>query len=307
MKFRLSLSVLFIFLSLLLTFAKDVPFLSGRIVDEARILSAQTISELEQILATHEQATSNQIAVLIVTSLEDEVLEAYSIKVAETWKLGKKGTDNGVLFLVSIDDRKMRIEVGYGLEGDLTDAMARRIIRNEITPNFRRGDYDEGIKAGVIAIIGVIEGSYVNEEMDDTEFPVFSKKEQILMGVFVMSILGLFTFIGLFVKGGAGWFMYFFLIPFYAIFPSVIFGLTAGMGILGTYLIGFAALRLFLQHTTPGKSFAKKVGNFESSSGSFGTGGGWTSSSRSGGWSSGGSSWSGGGGSFGGGGSSGSW
>lgn len=304
---KLYLILVYFFLVAFSLTAKDVPFLSGRIVDEAGILSNNTIRELEEALRKHEESTSNQIAVLVISSLDDEVLEQYSLKVVETWKLGKKGRDNGVLLLVAITDRKMRIEVGYGLEGDLTDAMCRRIIRNELTPEFRRGNYDAGISAGVMAIMSVIEGSYVGTQVDDSEYEILSWQEQVLIGIFVMSILGLFTFFGIFLKGCAGWFMFFFLIPFYAIFPAVIFGFDAGMNILAAYVVGFIVLKVFFQHTAPGKELVKKMPKIESSGGGSLGSGTWSSSGRSSGWSSGGSSWSGGGGSFGGGGSSGSW
>ncbi|HMP99286.1 MAG TPA: TPM domain-containing protein [Cyclobacteriaceae bacterium] len=305
---RLLGSILFsLFILSISSPAKDVPFLSGRVVDEARVLSSQTISAIENKLRTHEQAKGNQVAVLIVKSLEGEALESYSLKVAETWKLGQKGKYNGVLLLIAIEDRKLRIEVGYGLEGDLTDAKSNRIIRNIITPEFRRSDYDNGILNGVNAIVSVIEGSDLAEESgSEEEFEDFSTSEIIMLSVFVFSILGLFTFFGLISKGGAGWFLYFFLIPFYATFPAVILGFDVGLIILLVYLLGFLVVRIYLHHTPKGKAFIKSFENMQGSTTGHG-GGVWMSSSRSGGWSSGGSTWSGGGGSFGGGGSSGSW
>ena len=133
--------------------------------DEAHILSAATKAELEAILKAERDSTSNQIAVLIIPSLEGESLEEYALRVAHTeWKLGQKGKDNGVLLLISIKDRLVRTEVGYGLEGALTDAMSTRINRNEIAPRFREGDFDGGVKAGVIAIIQAIKGEYKNDK-----------------------------------------------------------------------------------------------------------------------------------------------
>jgi uncharacterized protein len=119
---------------------------------------------LEHILKAERDSTSNQIAILIMPSLEGGSLEEYTLRVAEKWGLGKADRDNGVLLFVSRDDRKMRIEVGYGLEGSLTDAVSSRIIRNEIAPSFRQGDYDAGIRAGVMAIIQAIKGEYVNND-----------------------------------------------------------------------------------------------------------------------------------------------
>jgi uncharacterized protein len=132
--------------------------------DEANILSAGAKSRLEAILQAERDSTSNQIAVLIIPSLEGGSLEEYSLRVAEAWQPGQKEKDNGVLLLISIEDRQMRIEVGYGLEGSLTDAMSSRIIRNEIAPRFRAGDFDGGVEAGVMAIIQAIAGEYVNED-----------------------------------------------------------------------------------------------------------------------------------------------
>jgi uncharacterized protein len=136
--------------------------------DDANVLSSGTRAELESLLKAERDSTSNQIAVLIVPSLQGESLEDYSIRVVENWKLGKKDKDNGVLLLVVIKERKIRIEVGHGLEGVLTDALSSRINRNEINPYFRQGDYDGGTKAGVMAIIHAIRGEYVNTDPPQT-------------------------------------------------------------------------------------------------------------------------------------------
>ena len=131
--------------------------------DEANVLSPGTIAQLEQILKAERDSTSNQIAILIVPSLEGEDIDGFGIRVADAWKAGDVKKDNGVIFIVSIQDRKMRIEVGQGLEGVLTDALSSRINRNEVAPQFRQGNYDAGILAGTIAIIQAIKGTYVNE------------------------------------------------------------------------------------------------------------------------------------------------
>lgn len=140
--------------------ALDVPPLTGRVVDLAHVLPNATAESLTAQLAAHETQSSNQVAVLIIPSLEGESLEEFSHRVATTWKLGQKGTDNGVLLLVAIGERKVRIEVGYGLEGALTDARSAQIIRNEIVPRFRAGDMLGGVTAGVNAIVKTIEGTY---------------------------------------------------------------------------------------------------------------------------------------------------
>src|SRR5260221_4972085 len=158
--------LIFFFLFPLAVFAqRTIPEHGGAWVhDEANVLSAGTKAQLEAILKAERDSTSNQIAVLIIPSLDGEALEDFSLRVAEKWKLGKKDTDNGVLFLISIGDRKARIEVGHGLEGVLTDALSSRINRNEIAPHFRQGDYEGGVKAGVVSIIQAIKGQYVNNE-----------------------------------------------------------------------------------------------------------------------------------------------
>lgn len=140
--------------------ALDVPPLTGRVVDVARVLPPAVLEQLSADLQAHEAKTSNQVAVLILPSLEGEPMFDMSHRVATTWQLGRKGTDNGVLLLVAIKDRKVRLEVGYGLEGVLTDAQSAQIIRNEIVPKFRAGDVPAGITAGVQAILKTIEGTY---------------------------------------------------------------------------------------------------------------------------------------------------
>jgi uncharacterized protein len=139
--------------------ALDVPPLTGRIVDLADLLPVEVETSLTAKLAAHEQQTGDQIAVLTLPSLEGEPLEEYAHRVAVTWQLGRKGIDNGLLLLVVPKERRIRIEVGYGLEGKLTDAAASRIIRNVIVPRFRAGDFSGGIGAGVTAILERLEGS----------------------------------------------------------------------------------------------------------------------------------------------------
>lgn len=106
--------------------------------DEANVLSASAKAQMEALLQAHRDSTSTQIAVLIVPSLEGEDIDGYGVRVFEEWKLGQKGKDNGVLFLIAMQERQMRIEVGYGLEGILTDALSSRINRNEVAPYFRQ-------------------------------------------------------------------------------------------------------------------------------------------------------------------------
>ncbi len=140
--------------------ALEVPALRGRVNDTAGMLSAATRQQLEDVLARLEETDSTQIVVLTIPSLGGEVLEEYSIKVLDQWKIGQKGLDNGAMLLIARNDRKIRIEVGYGLEGSMTDLMAGRIIRNVIVPQFKAGNFDQGVIDGVQAMIKVVKGEY---------------------------------------------------------------------------------------------------------------------------------------------------
>ncbi len=138
-----------------------IPELWGaRVHDETKILSRSFVAGLEQRLALHEDTTTNQIAVLIIPSLEGTSIEQYTIDVVEKWKLGDARNDNGILLFVAVEDRKMRIEVGSGLEGVLPDILCGQIIRHEIAPHFRQGNYEAGIAAGIDAIIKAVGGEY---------------------------------------------------------------------------------------------------------------------------------------------------
>ena len=133
-----------------------IPPLAARVTDRTGTLADADRSALEAKLARFEEQTGNQVVVLMVPSTKPEPIEAYSLRVAEAWKIGRKGADNGALFVVAKDDRKMRIEVGYGLEGTLTDAMARRIIAEDVAPQFRADHFAAGLNAGVDRIIATL-------------------------------------------------------------------------------------------------------------------------------------------------------
>nr|AIA14161.1 Repair protein [uncultured bacterium]AIA14199.1 Repair protein [uncultured bacterium] len=132
---------------------KDIP-----VVDQTNTLSDEQKQSLAAKIAAERKATGNQVGILMIKSLDGEALEDYSIKVARGWGIGQKDRDSGVLLLVAKDDRKLRIEVGYGLEGALTDAQSGRIIRDRITPQFRQGNYYQGVDSGVDGIILAIHG-----------------------------------------------------------------------------------------------------------------------------------------------------
>ncbi|MFQ5912196.1 MAG: TPM domain-containing protein [Nitrospinota bacterium] len=131
-----------------------------RVTDATGTLSPEQSASLERLLADFESKTSNQVVVLMIPTLGGDSLEDFSIRVADRWKPGQKGKDNGAILLVVKNDRKMRIEVGYGLEGALPDALAMTIVRNEIAPRFRGGDFYGGLRAGVQAIMAATKGEY---------------------------------------------------------------------------------------------------------------------------------------------------
>jgi uncharacterized protein len=138
--------------------ALDVPALKGRVNDYAGLLSPETSQRIEARLEAYEKKTGHQIALLTVPSLEGDPIEDFGIRVGETWKLGRSGQDDGAILIISKGDRAWRIETGYGLEGDLPDALAGRIGRERLIPAFRRGDYEGGIDAALGAMIAATGG-----------------------------------------------------------------------------------------------------------------------------------------------------
>jgi uncharacterized protein len=142
----------------------EAPALSSYVTDNAGVLSASERDELEQQLSSYEQTTSNQFLVLIIPSLEGRSIEEYALAVVEKNKAGQKGKDNGLLLLIAVQDRKIRFEVGYGLEGVLTDAMTSTIISNIIAPEFRNGNYGRGISAGISAAMSASRGEFTAPE-----------------------------------------------------------------------------------------------------------------------------------------------
>ena len=135
-----------------------VPQLTGRVVDQTGTLSSSDIAQLTQTLADLERRKGSQIAVLIVPTTDGEAIEQFSLRVAEAWKIGRKKVDDGALLVIAKNDRHLRVEVGYGLEGALTDVTTKRIIDEVITPKFRSGDFAGGISAGINRMIGLING-----------------------------------------------------------------------------------------------------------------------------------------------------
>ncbi|MBK9703259.1 MAG: TPM domain-containing protein [Betaproteobacteria bacterium] len=268
-----------------------IPPLAARVTDLTQSLAAPEAQALEAKLADWEARTGNQMVVLLVPSTQPEPIEAYSLRVAEAWKIGRKGQDNGVLLLVAKNDRKARIEVGYGLEGTLTDVTARRIIAENMAPQFRDGRFGAGIGAAVDRIIGIV--------AEGRPLPPPQKKQASPQG-------GGFDFPLLLV-------LLFFVVPAVGSVLRRIFGkllgATVGAGIVGTaawivagslVVAGLAAVVGFviMIFTGSGAAFSGRRG-----------GGVWFPSGGGGGWGGGGGGggFSGGGGGFGGGGASGGW
>jgi uncharacterized protein len=278
--------------------ALDVPPLTGRIVDTAHSISPDVAAALSQEMAAHERRTGNQVAVLTLPSLQGEPLEEFSHRVATAWKLGQKGTDNGVLLLVAVQDRGIRIEVGYGLEGVLTDAVTSRIIRNEMVPRFRAGEYSQGIAAGLRAILGTIEGTYTVPE--NTPRPQRESEGRwnvflvaVLLGAIIATVLNVSrTSLGL-VSGG--------LLSFVIALSLGL--LMAVLAAVGAMIIAFALSALFRGGSSlPSGRGGGWLGGY-GSGGLGGLGGGFGGSGSLGG----GGGFGGGGGGFGGGGASGRW
>jgi uncharacterized protein len=285
--------------------ALDVPPCKGRVNDSAGILSPHTRNYLNGALAELERTDSTQVKVLTIISLKGEPLESYSLRVAEKWGIGEKGLDNGVLLLIVQKERKIRIEVGYGLEESLTDLRAGRIIRHVIAPQFKMGRFDRGVMDGVNAIIDTVQGEY--QAWDESNE---SPREPFLIP---LGVLGLIAFLillfvmlkdnffspaaagGILVPGAATFFYDLSMLHTLYLIP---------VGIIAGLCVAFIR-RLFKsknRHAEYRIEWDTGGGNDESSGSGFNISFG----GSSGGGSSGGGS-SGGGGGFGGGGASGGW
>jgi uncharacterized protein len=171
------------------------PKLSGRVVDNANMLSPAVEQKLNAILGQHEKSTSNQVVVATVPDLQGYSIEQYANELAREWGVGQKDKDNGVLLLIAQAERKIRIEVGYGLEGELTDAVTSNIIYSIISPAFKRKAFSQGIEAGVDAILAAIGGSYTMKKGAQKQ-----NKASAGVIIFMLIIMGVFSLFG----GGGG-------------------------------------------------------------------------------------------------------
>ena len=264
-----------------------VPSLQARITDQTATLSAAQKTSLEAKLASLEQEKGAQVAVLLVPTVQPETVNEYALRVVEAWKLGRKGVDDGILLLVAKDDRKLRIEVGYGLEGAVNDATANRIISETITPHFRQGDYFAGIDAGVDVLAGVIGGEPLPEPV--ASFADDERLSPLIFGGFILVF-----FVGQILRGIFGRFLSAGIVGGTA-FVAVALVLSSVLLAFGAAIFAFV-ISLFLGMQSRGISSGRH-GGF--GGGGFGGRGGFGGG--------GGGGFSGGGGSFGGGGSSGGW
>ncbi len=260
-----------------------VPALTQRVTDLTGTLSTTDVQQLDRKLADLEARKGSQIAILLIPSLDGEDIASFGIRVAEKWKVGRKGVDDGAILIVAKNDHKLRIEVGYGLEGAIPDAIAKRVIAEIITPKFREGDFAGGINAGVDQLIRLINGESLPAPAKQS-----GSNPAALGSAFIFSLIG-----G--VIGGA------ILSMFVGRTAGSLLG-AVGAGLAGWLLSGILMLGIF-------NTFVVL-----SMLGGLGRGGGWSNRGwgggggfGGGGFGGGGGSWGGGGGGFGGGGSSGSW
>jgi uncharacterized protein len=273
----------------------DVPALHARVTDLTGTLSAEQVAALEQKLKDFEARKGSQLAVLMVPTTEPEDIAGFGIRVAEAWKLGRKGVDDGAILLVAKNDRRMRIEVGYGLEGVMPDVIAKRIVSDTIAPLFKQGDFYGGINAGLDQMIKVVDGEPLPPP--DRKWSAPPSSGHWLTTVLILVVVGssflraIFgrTF-GAVATGG--------LSGLIAYVITRVIPMAAGIGVLGFFIAllfgGFGGSRGW---SNRGRGMG----------GGWGTGGFGGGGFGGGGFGGGGGGFSGGGGGFGGGGASGSW
>ncbi|MFC1580314.1 TPM domain-containing protein [Thermodesulfobacteriota bacterium] len=271
--------------------ALDVPDLENRVNDYASMLAPSTVSHLERMLGDLEDEKTTQIVVLTIPSLKGQSIESFSLKVAETWQIGQEGLDNGALLVISSGDRKLRIEVGYGLEGRLTDLVCGRIVRHVIVPQFKKGRFDRGVLLGVDAMIKAVRGEFTGTEQ--AEKTKESKEIALarLVAFFLIAFLAIFRLA--MVKP-----LFSFLFAVIFSFMSAIFSGAFNIKVFLIFLAGGITAALLLPYSL----FLVGAGGTQKERGFWR---GFTGTASSGGAYSGG--FSGGGGGFGGGGASGGW
>ena len=278
-----------------LLWAAEIPPLKARVTDLTGTLSAEQRSALEQTLAEFERRKGAQLALLMVASTQPETIEQYAVRVEEAWKLGRKGVDDSLLLVIAKNDRKLHIEVGYGLEGVVPDAVAKRVIEDDIVPRFKQGDFYGGIRAGMDRLMRLVEG----EKLPPPAARSHPQAEGFNPGL-VIALLFFVIIAGRILRALFGSF-------FGSGVTATIAGF-AGWLLIGSFFaaiaIGFVAFLLSLMGGANLGGGRRGWGSGGWSSGGFG--GGWGGGFGGGGFG-GGGGFSGGGGSSGGGGASGSW
>lgn len=177
---RVSLIMTLLIINILAIHSLEVPTLKGRVNDYGNMLTTDEESRLEQIIMSKEVGTTSQIAILTIPSLEGDNIEDFSIRTVDEWQLGEKGSDNGALILIALNERKIRIEVGYGLEGTLTDAKADYIIRNVLSTQLKKGNTYLGLRDAFLSMSGVISGEYT---INDSDIRESNKQGQVKTGI----------------------------------------------------------------------------------------------------------------------------
>ena len=268
------------------------PALTGRVVDQAGILSPAVKAELETALAAHENNTTNQVVVVTLESLNGANIEEYSLELGRRWGIGQKGKDNGALLVVAPNDKQIRIEVGYGLEGILTDALSGNIINYYIIPEFKKGDIQNGIKIGTQKIIALLEG----DESAKKEIEAQADYEPLEAAALMTGIITLITsgFFGILATRIG---LSLLLSGIISLFVNSGFEISDLAGRFAVVL-GLFALFFYLTRNMKAADKGSRGSDYSGSSSSSSSGGGGRSS---------GGGFSGGGGSFGGGGASGRW
>ena len=300
---KIIIFLLFIFSFLNADISQYFPKLDSRVIDEAKILSPNVKKDIDLILKEEEEKSSNQIVVVILNSLHGYTIEEYSYQLGRYWQIGQKDKNNGVLLVISMDERKIRIEVGYGLEGALTDKIAHEIINYTIKPNFKANQYELGILKAINEIITSIKGEYVAKEKNSEFNDVINAF--IPLGFFALIFLSMF--INSISRKLKSQFLYkvtnsSMSSSFFAFFTYIMSEAFTTSNLI-VALIVFIVVFVFNLKTARDVDFDKLLeSNYTSSSRNSGGFGGFSSSRRSSG-----GGFSGRGGSFGGGGASGGW
>ncbi|WP_345978986.1 TPM domain-containing protein [Sulfurimonas sp. HSL3-2] len=283
------LGILLVLIGFLNLNAQEIhfPSLSGRVVDEANILTGAQKKQLTDQLQTLEKQTSDQVVVVTLKSLQGNTIEVFGFRLGRHWQIGQKEKNNGVLLIVAPKERKVRIEVGYGLEGILTDGLSKMIIDNDIVPSFKKGNMQEGIMKGTKSILEVLQGQYVPPKKNNVSR---TDKGAVSFGVGVAVFFGLLFAAPLFNSIINNMLLISIVNSIIVFFTFVGVGPLGEAFAMGVFMFFGSIVTMMSKYQVGSDSWYSPNGSFSSGSSSFGSSG-----------------FSGGGGSFGGGGASGSW